>query len=96
MVLLAGEFLKEAKPFVEEGVHPQLIIRSFRTAANLVSYTANCPLCDLSRMWVLTLLPISVPAGRSENQAAGNQHRGKEYRREKVVVGKLCSNDFEL
>eukprot|EP00250_Pteridium_aquilinum_P029667 c39928_g1_i1 orf=514-2196(-) len=35
VVLLAGEFLREAKPFVEEGVHPQNLIRSFRTAANL-------------------------------------------------------------
>lgn len=24
VVLLAGEFLKAAKPFVEEGVHPQV------------------------------------------------------------------------
>ncbi|XP_024385181.1 T-complex protein 1 subunit eta [Physcomitrium patens] len=36
VVLLAGEFLREAKPFVEDGVHPQLIIRAFRTAAELV------------------------------------------------------------
>lgn len=36
VVLLAGEFLKEAKPFIEEGVHSQNLIRSFRTAANLV------------------------------------------------------------
>ena len=36
MVLLAGEFLREAKPFIEDGVHPQLIIRAFRIAANLV------------------------------------------------------------
>ncbi|KAL3597688.1 hypothetical protein D5086_009325 [Populus alba] len=35
VVLLAGEFLKEAKPFVEEGVHPQNLIRSYRTACNL-------------------------------------------------------------
>ncbi|MCO5555395.1 hypothetical protein L7F22_008941 [Adiantum nelumboides] len=35
VVLLAGEFLKEAKPFVEESVHPQNLIRSFRTASNL-------------------------------------------------------------
>lgn len=35
VVLLAGEFLREAKPFVEEGVHPQNLIRSFRTASNL-------------------------------------------------------------
>jgi T-complex protein 1 subunit eta len=36
VVLLAGEFLREAKPFIEDGVHPQLIIRAFRAAANLV------------------------------------------------------------
>jgi T-complex protein 1 subunit eta len=35
VVLLAGEFLKCSKPFVEEGVHPQIIIRAFRRATNL-------------------------------------------------------------
>jgi hypothetical protein len=32
--LLAGEFLRECKPFIEEGVHPQIIIRSFRLAVS--------------------------------------------------------------
>ena len=36
VVLLAGEFLKEAKPFIEDGVHPQNLIRSYRIASNLV------------------------------------------------------------
>lgn len=35
MVVLAGEFLKAAKPFLEEGMHPQNIIRGYRMAANL-------------------------------------------------------------
>lgn len=35
VVLLAGEFLKECKPFIEEGVHPQVIVRAFRKAAYL-------------------------------------------------------------
>lgn len=35
VVLLAGEFLKAAKPFIEEGVHPQVIIRSYRQAGTL-------------------------------------------------------------
>ncbi|KAI4457495.1 chaperonin [Holotrichia oblita] len=30
VVLLAGEFLKQIKPFVEEGVHPRVIIRAVR------------------------------------------------------------------
>uniref|UniRef100_A0A915KGR8 T-complex protein 1 subunit eta n=1 Tax=Romanomermis culicivorax TaxID=13658 RepID=A0A915KGR8_ROMCU len=35
VVLLASEFLKNAKPFVEEGVHPQIIIQAYRKAARL-------------------------------------------------------------
>lgn len=35
VVLLAVEFLKEAKSFAEEGVHPQVIIRAYRKACEL-------------------------------------------------------------
>merc|ERR1711963_639712 len=35
VVMLAGEFLKQCKPFVEERVHPRVIIRSFRKATAL-------------------------------------------------------------
>jgi len=35
VVILAGEFLKQCKPFVEEGVHPRVIIKSFRKATKL-------------------------------------------------------------
>ena len=35
VVILAGEFLREAKPFVEDGVHPQNIIKWFRAAARM-------------------------------------------------------------
>eukprot|EP00951_Prasinocladus_malaysianus_P008197 scaffold59269_cov43-Prasinocladus_malaysianus.AAC.2 len=37
VVVLAGEFLKEAKPYIEDGVHPQNIIKSYRQAALLAS-----------------------------------------------------------
>lgn len=43
VVLLAGEFLKEAKPFIEDGVHPQNLIRSYRTASNLVDDLTPTP-----------------------------------------------------
>lgn len=33
VVLMAGEMLKKLKPFVEEGVHPQIIIRNVRIAS---------------------------------------------------------------
>eukprot|EP01013_Petalomonas_cantuscygni_P029238 TRINITY_DN541_c1_g2_i1.p1 TRINITY_DN541_c1_g2~~TRINITY_DN541_c1_g2_i1.p1 ORF type:complete len:636 (+),score=185.06 TRINITY_DN541_c1_g2_i1:62-1909(+) len=35
VVVLAGELLKEAKQFVEDGVHPQVIIRAYRRACAL-------------------------------------------------------------
>ncbi|GAU14537.1 hypothetical protein TSUD_250790, partial [Trifolium subterraneum] len=35
VVLLAAEFLREAKPFIEDGVHSQNLIRSYRTACTL-------------------------------------------------------------
>ncbi|GBP27220.1 T-complex protein 1 subunit eta [Eumeta japonica] len=35
VVLLAGEVLKRLKPFVEEGVHPRIIVRAVRTASKI-------------------------------------------------------------
>ena len=35
VVLLAGEMLKQVKPFVEEGVHPRIIIKAVRKALSL-------------------------------------------------------------
>lgn len=41
VTLLASEFLKQVKPFIEEGVHAQIAVKSFRKAANLVSKTVQ-------------------------------------------------------
>ncbi|GIL44103.1 hypothetical protein Vafri_1645 [Volvox africanus] len=35
VVILAGEFLQESKPYIEEGVHPRSLIKSFRQASVL-------------------------------------------------------------
>lgn len=35
VVILAGEFLKQCKPFIEEAVHPRVVVRGFRKAANM-------------------------------------------------------------
>ncbi|XP_053619132.1 T-complex protein 1 subunit eta [Plodia interpunctella] len=35
VVILAGELLKRLKPFIEEGVHPRIIVRAVRTAARI-------------------------------------------------------------
>ena len=36
VVVLASEFLTSVKPFIEEGVHPQVVIRAFRKALGIV------------------------------------------------------------
>jgi len=41
VVLLAVEILKQMKPFVEEGVHPQIIIRNIRSAATIAVKKVN-------------------------------------------------------
>eukprot|EP01122_Echinamoeba_exundans_P003268 TRINITY_DN13394_c0_g1_i1.p1 TRINITY_DN13394_c0_g1~~TRINITY_DN13394_c0_g1_i1.p1 ORF type:complete len:560 (+),score=197.48 TRINITY_DN13394_c0_g1_i1:122-1801(+) len=35
VVVIAGELLKEAKNLIEEGIHPQILIKGFRLACNL-------------------------------------------------------------
>lgn len=37
VVIFAGELLKQAKPFVEENISPQVIIKGFRKACQLVN-----------------------------------------------------------
>lgn len=41
VVLLAGEFLKQLKPFVEEGVHPRIIIKAVRKSLQLCLKTIS-------------------------------------------------------
>uniref|UniRef100_A0A914VTJ1 T-complex protein 1 subunit eta n=1 Tax=Plectus sambesii TaxID=2011161 RepID=A0A914VTJ1_9BILA len=41
VVVLAAELMKNAKPFIEDGVHPQIIIRAYRKAAQLAISKLN-------------------------------------------------------
>uniref|UniRef100_A0A8C4RSR2 T-complex protein 1 subunit eta n=1 Tax=Erpetoichthys calabaricus TaxID=27687 RepID=A0A8C4RSR2_ERPCA len=41
VTLIAAEFLKQVKAYVEEGLHPQIIIRAFRTATQLAVKKMN-------------------------------------------------------
>lgn len=38
MVVLAAELLKRSKPFIEDGVHPQMLIRAYSKAAQEVPF----------------------------------------------------------
>lgn len=48
VVLLAAEFMRECKSFVEEGVHPHAIIRAFRQAARLAVQSVRDMAVDIS------------------------------------------------
>lgn len=55
VVLLAGEFLKQIKPFIEEGVHPRIIIKAVRHALQLCQDKIN-------------QLAVKIEKGDSNNQ----------------------------
>jgi len=48
VVVLAGELLKQAKPFVEDGLHTQNIIKAYRTACTLAKQKIREISVDLS------------------------------------------------
>ena len=50
VTLLAGEFMKQAKPYIEDGINSQIIIRSFRKATAFVSHFT----CWTSFLWSLS------------------------------------------
>lgn len=66
VVLLAGEFLREAKPFIEDGVHSQNLIRSYRTACNLVNVLDFSHMCMVEMLDLIIILNITV--GNWEDQ----------------------------
>ena len=72
VVILAGELLRECKAFIEEGVHPRAIIRSFRQAATLAVQHVQVRvqfLCMISAVigfaWTLPLVILGLPASCS-------------------------------
>jgi T-complex protein 1 subunit eta len=46
--LLAAEFLKQCKDFIEEGMNPHIIIKGYRKAAELVSFIFASPFSRLT------------------------------------------------
>jgi len=49
VVLLAGELLKAAKPFIEEGVHPQIIVKGYRRACKVATDKLKHLAVDMSK-----------------------------------------------
>ena len=64
VVILAGEFLRECKPFVEDGVHPQNIIKHFREAAQMAIARVKSLSGVFLFLFVLMVYCISVRAIR--------------------------------
>lgn len=92
VVLLAGEFLKEAKPFIEDGVHPQNLIRSYRTASYLV-YDMNF-FSQVRLHSSCSILNITNNViGNREDQRTSCQHRGKKSGRKEKLTRQMCCYD---
>ena len=60
VVLLTAEFLKHAKPFIEDGVHQRVIIRAFKKAATMVGAIFFFKMNDGDEIWKkLGIFPTS-------------------------------------
>lgn len=64
VVLLAGEILREAKPFVEDGVHPMAIIRAYRQASTLAVTKLKELQVAITHLW-LSYCILCVLVGQS-------------------------------
>lgn len=63
VTLLAAELMREARPFIEDGVSPHIIIKGYRKAAQLVRPASLFALLRLTR--TLTLLDRPSTASTS-------------------------------
>merc|ERR1719163_1281396 len=78
VVLLSSEFLKQAKSFIEEDVHPQIIVAAYRRASHLAVErlrelavgVAELPDADATRAM------LERCAGTALNSKLVSQHKG--------------------
>ena len=49
VTLLAAEFLRQVKPYIEEGVHPAVIIRALREGSNIALNKLNELACRIEK-----------------------------------------------
>merc|ERR1712012_1413850 len=91
VVILAGEFLKQCKSFIEEGVHPRIVVRGFRKAASMAVNQVK-------------ELAVSIPENERRSQlvkCAATAMSSKLIHQQKdffsnMVVDAVCLLDDEL
>lgn len=95
MVLLAAEFLKEAKPYVEDGVHPHSLIRSYRAAGNMVcNYhlsLSNQPLDSLQFSEVNLCIDINFCQAIQRVKELAVSIEGKSLEEKKSLLAKCAA-----
>lgn len=77
VVVLAGEFLKEVRSFIEEGVNPRTIVRGYREAGRLA---------------VEKVREIAVKIERNDETYSLVLHGLTPQKEIPRVVGKMCCN----
>lgn len=69
VVILAGELLEEARQFIEDGVHPQLLIAGYRKACELALERIDELAVNLADMDAT--YEIDVPNGNNHRKRLG-------------------------
>lgn len=100
VTLLACELLKQAKSFIEDGEHPQIIIKGFRKAAMIVHQHINLLQIDINQLKTLDIFKASKGQVAGEKEGietrdilefcAATALNSKLIARNKLFFAKMC------
>ncbi|CAK9829589.1 T-complex protein 1 subunit eta [Anthophora retusa] len=93
VVLLAGEFLKQMKPFIEEGVHPRIMIKALRLALQVAVEKINAVSVKTDKSNKTELMELLKECAATA-MSSKLIHRQKEFFSRMVVDAVMMLDDL--
>lgn len=93
VVLLAAEFLKQMKPFIEEGVHPRVVVKSLRSALQIVIDRINTLSVEIDSSEQTVLIQLLEQCAAT-SMSSKLIHHQKKFFSELVVKAVLMLDDL--
>ncbi|CAK9804083.1 T-complex protein 1 subunit eta [Anthophora plagiata] len=93
VVLLAGEFLKQMKPFIEEGVHPRIMIKALRLALQVAVEKINAVSVKTDKSNKTELMELLKECAAT-SMSSKLIHRQKEFFSRMVVDAVMMLDDL--
>ncbi|CAL7935724.1 unnamed protein product [Xylocopa violacea] len=93
VVLLAGEFLKQMKPFIEEGVHPRIMIKALRLALQVAIEKINAVSVKIDKSDQTKLVELLEECAAT-SMSSKLIHQQKEFFSRMVVKAVMMLDDM--